>query len=168
MLSIFLDPQLGVSENRLNLNPMVLLIIIPMKNGYFIGKINPTFSDTPSCFRLSRNFLNMCSFHKSGQVWPSESASDHQDLGTPIHLHVTRNPSAFIVPAPFRRGLNAAEFFECENDHGMSQGVAWQPRKNWCFRLDLSLWPTKEFKLDMDVEELHGYAYVDVHLSICV
>ena len=23
---------------------MVLLIIIPMKNGYFIGKINPTFS----------------------------------------------------------------------------------------------------------------------------
>ena len=27
------------------LNPMVLLIIIPMKNGYFIGKINPTFSD---------------------------------------------------------------------------------------------------------------------------
>ena len=26
---------------------MVLLIIIPMKNGYFIGKINPTFSDKP-------------------------------------------------------------------------------------------------------------------------
>ena len=29
------------------LNPMVLLIIIPMKNGYFIGNINPTFSDKP-------------------------------------------------------------------------------------------------------------------------
>ena len=28
-------------------NPMVLLIIIPMKNGYFIGNINPTFSDKP-------------------------------------------------------------------------------------------------------------------------
>ena len=27
---------------------MVLLIIIPMKNGYFIGKINPTFSDKPT------------------------------------------------------------------------------------------------------------------------
>ena len=27
------------------LYPMVLLIIIPMNNGYFIGKINPTFSD---------------------------------------------------------------------------------------------------------------------------
>ena len=31
------------------LYPMVLLIIIPMKNGYFIGNINPTFSDTPIC-----------------------------------------------------------------------------------------------------------------------
>ena len=27
---------------------MVLLIIIPMKNGYFIGNINPTFSDKPT------------------------------------------------------------------------------------------------------------------------
>ena len=40
--------HMGVSENRLvPLNPMVLLIIIPMKNGYFIGNINPTFSDKP-------------------------------------------------------------------------------------------------------------------------
>ena len=30
------------------LYPMVLLIIIPMKNGYFIGNINPTFSDKPT------------------------------------------------------------------------------------------------------------------------
>ena len=30
------------------LYPMVLLIIIPMKNGYFIGNINPTFSDEPT------------------------------------------------------------------------------------------------------------------------
>ena len=29
------------------LYPMVLLIIIPTKNGYFIGGINPTFSDIP-------------------------------------------------------------------------------------------------------------------------
>ena len=27
---------------------MVLLIIIPFLNGYFIGKINPTFSDKPT------------------------------------------------------------------------------------------------------------------------
>ena len=26
---------------------MVFMIIIPMKNGYFIGKINLTFSDKP-------------------------------------------------------------------------------------------------------------------------
>ena len=38
---------MGLSENSVPLNPMVLLIIIPMKNGYFIGNINPTFSDTP-------------------------------------------------------------------------------------------------------------------------
>ena len=37
---------MGVSENSVPLNPMVLLIMIPMKNGYFIGNINPTFSVT--------------------------------------------------------------------------------------------------------------------------
>ena len=31
-----------------SLNPMVLLIIIPIKNGYFIGKINPIFRQTHS------------------------------------------------------------------------------------------------------------------------
>ena len=39
--------DLGVSENSVPLNPMVLLIIIPFLNGYFIGNINPTFSDKP-------------------------------------------------------------------------------------------------------------------------
>ena len=37
------------------LYPMVLLIIIPMKNGYFIGNINPTFSDRPICFQSSNS-----------------------------------------------------------------------------------------------------------------
>ena len=36
--------HLGLSENSVPLNPMVLLIIIPFLNGYFIGNINPTFS----------------------------------------------------------------------------------------------------------------------------
>ena len=31
---------------------MVLLIIIPFLNGYFIGKINPTFSDKPICLMM--------------------------------------------------------------------------------------------------------------------
>ena len=36
------------------LYPMVLLIIIPMKNGYFIGKINPTFSG-PNPYQETRS-----------------------------------------------------------------------------------------------------------------
>ena len=32
--------------------PMVLLIIIPFLNGYFIGNINPTFSDKPISGKL--------------------------------------------------------------------------------------------------------------------
>ena len=39
------NTDVGVSENSVALNPMVLLIIIPILNGYFIGNINPTFSD---------------------------------------------------------------------------------------------------------------------------
>ena len=38
--------NMGVSENSVPLNPMVLLIIIPMKNGYFIGNI-PYFQTNP-------------------------------------------------------------------------------------------------------------------------
>ena len=39
--------NMGVSENRLNpIYPMVLLIIIPMKNGYFIRNI-PYFQTNP-------------------------------------------------------------------------------------------------------------------------
>ena len=45
-------PNMGVSENSVPLNPMVLLIIIPMKNGYFIGNI-------PNIFRQTHMFLVM-------------------------------------------------------------------------------------------------------------
>ena len=38
---------MGLSENSVPLHPLVLLIIIPFLNGYFIGGINPTFSDKP-------------------------------------------------------------------------------------------------------------------------
>ena len=38
--------HMGLSENSVPLNPMVLLIIIPMKNGYFIGNI-PHFQTYP-------------------------------------------------------------------------------------------------------------------------
>ena len=45
MGNVIICNDMGVSENSVPLNPMVLLIIIPMKNGYFIG-IYPTFSVT--------------------------------------------------------------------------------------------------------------------------
>jgi len=39
--------RMGVSENVVYpIYPMVLLIIIPFLNGYFIGKINPIFRQT--------------------------------------------------------------------------------------------------------------------------
>ena len=52
--------NLGVSENSVPLNPMVLLIIIPMKNGYFIGNIPNIFRQThlgnlECCFSMSRH-----------------------------------------------------------------------------------------------------------------
>ena len=34
---------------------MVLLIIIPMKNGYFIGNIHPTFSGPNLCIRRDKS-----------------------------------------------------------------------------------------------------------------
>jgi len=40
---------MGVSENSVPLNPMVLLIIIPELNGYFIGNI-PYFQTNPHCW----------------------------------------------------------------------------------------------------------------------
>ena len=64
-MSIFLAVHLGVSENSVPLNPMVLLIIIPMKNGYFIGNINPTFSGpNPSIFGITKDIV--FSVKKSG------------------------------------------------------------------------------------------------------
>ena len=60
----FMGHQLGVSENSVPLNPMVLLIIIPFLNGYFIGNINPTFSDKPNCF-LHGKFLGT----HLGRLW---------------------------------------------------------------------------------------------------
>ena len=48
-----------MSENSVPLNPMVLLIIIPFLNGYFIGNINPTFSDKPTGY-LVANFARLC------------------------------------------------------------------------------------------------------------
>ena len=46
------EGKMGLSENSVPNDPMVLLIIIPFLNGYFIGNINPTFSDIPILHQL--------------------------------------------------------------------------------------------------------------------
>ena len=56
--SALMCQQMGLSENSVPLNPMVLLIIIPFLNGYFIGNINPTFSDKPTDL-----YAGWCSLH---------------------------------------------------------------------------------------------------------
>ena len=73
------------------LNPMVLLIIIPIKNCYFIGNINPTFSDIPIWktnwthrFRQDFSWIKPYkaidfqspprTWHIRGQYWSSECA----------------------------------------------------------------------------------------------
>ena len=45
---------------------MVLLIIIPFLNGYFIGKINPTFSDKPTCFFPVFVVVHVCLAQQAG------------------------------------------------------------------------------------------------------
>ena len=46
-IAIFDIPnKMGVSENSVPLNPMVLLIIIPTSNGYFIGNMPNIFRQT--------------------------------------------------------------------------------------------------------------------------
>ena len=44
--------DLGVSENSVPLNPMVLLIIIPFLNGYFIGNLPNIFRQTHLAIQL--------------------------------------------------------------------------------------------------------------------
>ena len=56
------------------LYPMVLLIIIPFLNGYFIGNINPTFSDIPICF---------CKTHSKPGIAKSKLSSKSGRFGVP-------------------------------------------------------------------------------------
>ena len=60
-----------------SLNPMVLLIIIPMKNGYFIGNINPTFSDKP----MSRKAVGDTILY-----WSTWSWSQHESMISMISI----------------------------------------------------------------------------------
>ena len=48
-----------VSENSVPHCTHWLMIIIPVKNGYFIGNINPTFSDKPTCQTSNSYFAHV-------------------------------------------------------------------------------------------------------------
>ena len=79
---------MGLSENSVPLNPMVLLIIIPFLNGYFIGNINPTFSDK-SIFQA--RFLIVSHVQKS--VYQSRWACQQLSPGAAafgVHCKITR------------------------------------------------------------------------------
>ena len=70
---------LGVSENSVPLNPMVLLIIIPMKNGYFIGNMYTLFSDKPIWLKiLHHGFRPIC--------WMDFSPSSRHAVSRVSHL----------------------------------------------------------------------------------
>ena len=64
---------MGVSENSVSLNPMVLLIIIPFLNGYFIGNINPTFSGPNLYFFINSSIHQLGSSHhpqkEAAELW---------------------------------------------------------------------------------------------------
>jgi hypothetical protein len=49
LFTVILPSKMGVSENSVPLNPMVLLIIIPIFNGYLFGNI-PYFQTNPNSF----------------------------------------------------------------------------------------------------------------------
>ena len=53
---------------------MVLLIIIPMKNGYFIGKINPTFSDKP-IFHITGGITHVNEMHPQVQFQKKDEST---------------------------------------------------------------------------------------------
>ena len=67
--------------------PMVLLIIIPSINGYFIGKINPTFPDKPG--GLSRFLNGTIIFLRPQYCWidpPSPTAMETRFISTCITI----------------------------------------------------------------------------------
>ena len=55
------------------LYPMVLLIIIPFLNGYFIGNINPTFSDKPKWLCLASGGNKLDDHWLVVSTYPSEN-----------------------------------------------------------------------------------------------
>ena len=58
---------MGLSENSVPLNPMVLLIIIPFLNGYFIGNIPNIFRQTHMKNVVNPRMAERCFFSEVHQ-----------------------------------------------------------------------------------------------------
>ena len=70
---------MDVTENSVPLNPMILLIIIPIKWLAIIGNANPTFSDKPK----SRERVNVPLANPAGPTgFPKFPALDQTDPST--------------------------------------------------------------------------------------
>ena len=75
---------------------MVLLIIIPFLNGYFIGNINPTFSDKPT----QKSWTSLIPHPPSPapqelvELWPSVASQLSERLGTQLSVLQQRMASA--------------------------------------------------------------------------
>ena len=95
---------MGLSENSVPLNPMVLLIIIPMKNGYFIGNINPLFSDKPILIKsqticvIEMQHKRFCFFaHGSPLPEIPKSAFEDRISGKPVESQVGQGPAVPLL-----------------------------------------------------------------------
>ena len=80
---------MGLSENSVPLNPMVLLIIIPMKNGYFIGNIPNIFRQThmaqAGLVRSSHTDpLDLLEIFRQGTTWSRKGFGEKPRLGTSL------------------------------------------------------------------------------------
>ena len=93
-----LPHQVGVSENVVvPLNPMVLLIIIPMKNGYFIGNIPNIFRQTQVVpFAVREKCEYLCQ-HLSPGCCPVYRAIFWQDTSVKPVLRCRSNFHAFTL-----------------------------------------------------------------------
>ena len=84
---------MGVSENSVPLNPMAFMIIIPMKNGYFIGNIPNIFKQShittwiillrTSWISFAQNHVGIPRIVKS-EVCPAESIWGSKGYPSPL------------------------------------------------------------------------------------
>ena len=90
-----------------------------MKNGYFIGKINPTFSDKPTY----------------GSVWEWWD-NDHQPLNFEV-LYVQTNPYEMVCAVDVQVSLRTCSLPSHRISSNKSIAYSWNSR----FSLDLLNWP---------------------------